>query len=317
MLSFEQQQIDLHPYLLLAISLLSLYVLRKWLWKKQSNKRLPPSPPKLPILGNLHQLSALTHRAFQSLGAKYGPLMLLYFGKEPVIIVQSADAATEIMKKHDLIFSDKPHSRTTRRLFYDLKDISVAPYGEYWRRLKSLCVLQLLSSKMVQSFNSIREEETALLMEEIKSCCLSCSPVNLSTLFELLTNNVVCRAAFGRKYGEEEAGKKFLMLLREVLQLLGSSIGIGEFIPWLSWINRVNGFDTRVDKVAEEVDGFLELVVQEHLNGDQESVRDEGRETFVDILLNIYKDNNTGIHIGRDSIKAIILVSSLPLSLSL
>ncbi|XP_057804237.1 cytochrome P450 71A8-like [Salvia miltiorrhiza] len=306
MLSF-QQQIDLHPYLLLSITLFSLYYLSKWLCKKPSNKRVPPSPPKLPILGNLHQLSVTIHHSLQSLGAKYGPLMLLYLGKVPVMIVQSADGAAEILKKHDLIFADKPRSRTTRRLFYDLKDISVAPYGEYWRKLKSLCVLQLLSGKMVQSFNSIREEETALLMEEIKSRCLSCSPVNLSDLFEIMTNNVVCRAAFGKKYSEEESGKRFLMLLRETLELLGSSISIGEFIPWLSWINRVNGFNTRVDKVADEVDGFLELVVQEHLNGGEESVGDENRESFVDILLNIYKDNDAGIHIGRDSIKAIIL----------
>ncbi|KAG6404323.1 hypothetical protein SASPL_136569 [Salvia splendens] len=306
MLNFHHKEIDLHPFLLLSITLFSLYLLKKWLSKKPSTKRLPPSPPRLPILGNLHQLRPLTHQALRSLGAKHGPLMLLHFGKHPVLVAQSADAASEILKKHDLMFADKPCSRTTSRLFYNLKDISLAPYGEYWRSLKSLCVVQLLSNKMVQSFNSIREEEAALLMGKISSCCFSRSRVNLSALFKILTNDVVCRAAFGRKYSEEEAGKRFMMLLKELQELLGKSIGIGEFIPWLSWINRVNGFNDRVDKVAEEVDGFLEMVVEEHLN---EGCGGERRVNFVDILLGVYNDNrnNSGEKIGRDSVKGVIL----------
>ncbi|KAL0417244.1 UNVERIFIED_CONTAM: cytochrome [Sesamum latifolium] len=298
----------MHPFLLYLLGLISLYFIAKWL--NQPRKNLPASPPKLPILGNLHQLSALTHRSLQSLGRKYGPLMLLHFGSRPVIIVQSADAATEIMKTNDLIFADKPGTRTTRRLFYDMKDISVAPYGEYWRKLKSVCVLQLLSSKRVQSFNFIREEETELLAKRIKTHCPSRSPVNLSELFTSLTNDVICRAAFGRKYSDGKGGKKFLMLLTEVLQLLGS-FSIGEFIPCLSWINRVNGFDNRVERVAKEVDDFLEMVIQEHMKDELQSCcasdQDDSRENFVDILLNIYKDNNTGVSIDKDSIKAIIL----------
>ncbi|KAK4438465.1 cytochrome [Sesamum alatum] len=297
----------MHPLALYLLGLFSIYLIAKWLHKPR--KKLPASPPKLPILGNLHQLSPLAHRSLQSLRRKYGPLMLLHFGSRPVIIVQSADAASEIMKTNDLVFADKPGSRTTRRLFYDMKDISVAPYGEYWRKLKSVCILQLLSSKRVQSFNFIREEETALLMKRIKSHCSSGSPVNLSELFTSLTNDVICRAAFGRKYSDGDGGKKFLMLLTEVLQLMGS-LNIGEFIPWLSWINLVNGFDNRVEKVAKEVDVFLEMVIQEHLNERLECCaadQDESRENFVDILLKIYKDNNTGVSIDKDSIKAIIL----------
>ncbi|KAK4489013.1 hypothetical protein RD792_004805 [Penstemon davidsonii] len=309
---FQQKQIHeflLHPYLLSLIILFSLYLFTKWLLKPRANRRLPPSPPKLPILGNLHQLSRLAHRSFQSLGRNYGPVMLLHFGTKPVIIIQSADAAMEIMKTHDLAFANKPHTYTTRRLLYDLKDISIAPYGEYWRKLKSICVLQLLSTKMVQSFQFIREEETALLMKKIKSCSSSGMPVNLSELFLSLTNDVICRSAFGRKHDEAEGGKKFLILLTEVLQLIGS-LSIGEHIPCLSWINSVNGFNTRVEKVAKEVDCFLDRVIQEHMNEGMQSDntdKDESEQNFLDILLKLYKDNTTGVSIDIENIKAIIL----------
>nr|AMZ03399.1 cytochrome P450 CYP71AU43 [Plectranthus barbatus] len=299
----------LNPFLLLLIGLFSIHLLTKWLRKNSSSsdKRvLPPSPPRLPILGNLHQLSEFSHRSMQSLGAGMGPLMLLHFGSKPMVIVQSADAASEIMKKHDLAFADKAYTRTIRRMFYDLKDIATAPYSEYWRKLKSMIILQLLSNRRVQSFKFIREEEAALLMKEIESCCACGLPVNLTQLFDTVTNNVICRAAFGRKYGVGLHSKRFLTLLRELLHLSGSFC-IGEYIPWLSWIHRVNGFDARVDKTVREVDEFLELVIQDHLDGGVESDGDKSRQSFVDILIDIYKDNSPGASIHRDNIKAILL----------
>lgn len=311
---FQRIQLEemlLNPFLLLLTSLFSVYFVTKWIYKSCSKKRLPPSPPKLPILGNLHQFSALTHRSFQSLGRKYGPVLLLHFGSKPVFIVQSADVAMEIMKTNDLMFADKPTSRITDKLFFGSKDISVAPYGEYWRKMKSMCILQLLNAKRVQSFHSIREEETALLMERIKSFSLSGFPVNLSELFLSLTNDVICRSAFGRKYTDGKFGKRFPMLLKELLQLLGG-VHIGEFIPYLAWIDRFSGFDAKVDRVAKEFDDFLEIAIQEHMNTGQEKgdavlEGEKNRECFVDILLKIYKDIVTGVNIDRDNIKGIIL----------
>ncbi|KAK6148272.1 hypothetical protein DH2020_019184 [Rehmannia glutinosa] len=204
--------------------------------------------------------------------------------------------------------TDRPDSRVNRKLLYDNKDVAVAPYGEYWRQLKSICVLHLLSNKRVQSFRSIREEETTLLVKKIREHSYSNS-VNLSEMFTEYTNDVVCRSAFGRKYSEGENGKKFVSLLKEFLVLLGT-ISIGTFIPCLSWIDRVNGFDARVDMVAKELDEFLEGVIRERMEKPLEQAapdRNKNGENFVDILLDIYLNNSTGVAIDRDSIKAIIL----------
>ncbi|KAL2491852.1 Cytochrome [Abeliophyllum distichum] len=299
------------PFLYFVMTLFFLWFLHKFLYRPSGNKNVPPSPPKLPILGNLHQLSALTHQSLQSLAKKYGPMMLLHFGNKPTLIVSSANAAKEIMKTQDLIFANKPETSVTRRFFYNGKDVSVAPYGEYWRQLKSICVLQLLSNKRVQSFHSIREEETALLVKEVlRLISVTSSPLNLSEMFTLLANDVICRAALGRKCSEEGTGKKFLSLLREFSELVGN-VTVGEFIPWLSWIDNVSGFKARVEKVAKELDEFLEEVVQGCLDAGQDlsgkAVKNESTKNFLDILTTIYKDNTTGVSIERDSIKGILL----------
>ncbi|EYU36652.1 hypothetical protein ABFS82_14G287500 [Erythranthe guttata] len=294
----------------LLLSLVSVCFIRKWL---VGSKKLPPSPRKLPIWGNLHQIGDLAHRSLQSLGAKHGPIMLLHFGSTPVIIVQSADTAKEILKTHDLMFADRAHTKTTKRLCYNLKDMSVAPYGEYWRNLRSITTLKLLSAKRVQFCDVIRQEETLLLMKRIKSS--GSRPFDLSESFMKLSNDVICRSVFGEKCSDGEEGKKFLKVLRRVLELFGC-MTIGEHIPWLSWVSYVNGFDRMLEKTAVEIDGFLDAFLDEHMDKYDREQRgasgggadDRSMESFIDILVDIYKDNQTGgVSIDRDGIKALVL----------
>ncbi|KAL0318601.1 UNVERIFIED_CONTAM: cytochrome [Sesamum angustifolium] len=262
-LQIQQQmnEIIFHPFLFrVVVPLCMFWTIAKWFYKPAANKKLPPSPWKLPILGNILQLGLFPHRNLQSLAKKHGPLMLLHIGTVPTLVVSSADVAREILKTHDLIFADRPQSSVGRQLLYDFKDVFVAPYGEYWRQLKSICVLQLLSNKRVQSFHSIREEATALLVNKIRN---STSPVNLSEMFAQITNDV----GF--------PGLAVLMV-----------------------------FDARVDKFSKEMDEFLEGVIREHMETPNE---DKNGANFVDILLDIYQSNSSGVSIHRDSIKAIIL----------
>lgn len=188
---------------LLPIPLLFIFFfLVKWIYSttKTIHKNLPPSPPKFPVLGNLHQLGSRPHRSLQQLAHCYGKLLLLHLGIRPVLVVSSSSAAREIMKTNDTTFSNRPKLAFADRLLYEGKDVSAAPHGEYWRRMRSIYVLQLLSHKRVLSFRAVREEELELLVEHVKQSSLLSLPVNLSEMFASLTSDVVCRVAFGRKY---------------------------------------------------------------------------------------------------------------------
>lgn len=296
--------------------LIILLFVIKWLFFNilLSKKNLPPSPSRLPVLGNFHQLGLLPHRNLGSLAQKHGPMMLLRLGSVPTLVLSSADAAREVMKIQDLLFCDRPDSSLSRRLLYDGKDISVAPYGEYWRQLKSISVLQLLSNKRVQSFRELREEETAFMLNKIRDLSSSSLPVNLSELFVTLTNDVSCRSAFGKKYSEEGSGREFKKLLKEFLELLGS-YSFADFIPWLGWIDQISGLDAKVDRVSKKLDEFLQGVVQEHMdkekiNPEEKDIHLEHKEDFVDILLRIQKETTHGISIENDSVKAILVVNT-------
>nr|DAD28667.1 TPA_asm: hypothetical protein HUJ06_030135 [Nelumbo nucifera] len=169
-----QQNTLSHPISSLVLLLLFfLFVFRFSCRTRRKQVKLPPSPWKLPVIGNLHQLGMLPHRTLQSFPRRHGPLMLIHLGSQPTLVVSSAEVAQQIMKTHDLIFSSRPKSSIGDRLFYSSADIAFSPYGEYWRQMRRICILQLLSTKRVQSFRSVRKEETALLVEKIQQSCYS------------------------------------------------------------------------------------------------------------------------------------------------
>ncbi|XP_021807677.1 cytochrome P450 71A26-like isoform X1 [Prunus avium] len=294
-------------FTLLAIFLIFLYTCYSSTKTTTQKSSPPPSPPKLPIIGNLHQIGLYPHLSLQALSQRYGPLMLLHFGSVPVLVVSSAEAAREILKTHDLAFSDRPKSTIFEKLLYNYRDVASAPYGEYWRQVKSICVLNLLSNRRVRSFRSVREEETKSMIRNIKDSSSS-SVLNLSEMFVRLTNDVVCRVALGRKYSEGEggeSGRMFKEILGEFADLLGI-VNIGDYVPWLSWLSQVNGLGAKLDKVAKQLDDFIDTVVQEHMNHSSRS-GDDDQKNFLDVLLAIQKENLAGIPIDRVSIKAIIL----------
>ncbi|XP_024972067.1 cytochrome P450 71A4-like [Cynara cardunculus var. scolymus] len=297
---------SLHVFLLPSCSLimiiLMIFIGFKWIsFRSKPRKTQPPSPPKLPIIGNLHQLGSNPHRSLHALSQKHGPIMFLHFGSLPTLVASSAEVAREIMKTHDLSFSSRPSLTIPNIVLYGGNDIAFSPYGEYWRQLKSIVVLHLLSNSRVKSFRQVREEEMAHMISILVESCGSL--VNLSESIISLTNNVICRAALGRTY----RGSKFTELLRKLMDLLGV-ISVGNYISWLSWVDRLIGVEGKAKKTAKEFDEFLKGVLEEHINKEKmvDGKSDESKD-LVDILLEIQREKTTGFTLQRDNLKAVIL----------
>ncbi|XP_072999078.1 phenylacetaldehyde oxime monooxygenase CYP71AN24-like [Typha latifolia] len=225
------------PFLLTLPLLLICYFLyyqnNKAVVSRNGNELpLPPSPPGLPLIGNLHQLGTFPHVSLQSLSHKYGPVMLLHIGRLPTLIISSAKAAQEVMKDQDASFASRPPLRITDRIFYNSRAVAFAPYGEYWRQARRVTMLHMLNPKRVQAFSPVRAEEVALLMERIRRSMSTAGSVNLIELLISLTNDIVCRAAFGvnspRRHTETE--------------LIGHSGRLGTCWSLFTWGNSTRGW---------------------------------------------------------------------------
>ncbi|CAI9106231.1 OLC1v1005341C1 [Oldenlandia corymbosa var. corymbosa] len=184
-----------------------------------ASSSLPPGPWKLPLIGNLHHLIGPRppHQALAELAKKYGPIMHFRMGEVPAILVSSPETAKEILQTHDINFASRPLNSVSEVMTRKAPNIIFSPYGEKWRQLRKICVLELLSIGRVRSFRSIREEETSNLVRRMaEGSCSSSSPVNLTAEVDLSIYSITARAAFGKKSLEQEA---FISEIKEIAVL--------------------------------------------------------------------------------------------------
>ncbi|KAJ9146618.1 hypothetical protein P3X46_028857 [Hevea brasiliensis] len=295
------------PPLLLVIPLL-FYILKKRLQAMRSqSKHQPPGPPGIPIIGNLHQLGKLRHQSLWQFSKKYGPVMLIQLGRVPTLIISSADAAKEVLKTHDLNTCSRPLLAGTGKLSYNYLDIAFTPYGDYWREMRKICVLELFSAKRVQSFQFVREEEVDLLINSISNFSSSATPVDLSEKILSLTANITCRAAFGKSFQERGfSHERFQEIIHEGMAMLGI-FSAADFFPCVGWIvDRLTGLHARLERNFQEFDAFYQQVIDDHI---QKRSKQHRQEDFIDVLLEMgrFQTESAAIQLSQDHIKAILM----------
>jgi hypothetical protein len=270
-------------------------------------RRLPPSPPGLPLLGHLPFLGSLPHRKLRSLAEAHGPVVLLRLGRVPTMVASSAAAAQEAMKTRDLAFASRAPVRMAERLLYG-RDMVFAPYGEYWRQARRVSVLHLLSPRRVHSFRRAREREAAVLLDRVDGGGL----VNLSDLLISYARGVISRAAFGDDcYELDGGGTKLRQVLADFEELLGAGT-VGEFVPCLAWVDTVRGLDAKATRTFRALDSLLERVLVDHRNrprGDERQTGDDGdHRDLIDVLLDVSETEEAEVQFDTTAIKAIVLV---------
>ncbi|KAK7330562.1 hypothetical protein VNO77_24757 [Canavalia gladiata] len=294
-------------YLSLSIFIFILFAFNlKRRTKSKTNMKLPPSPPKLPIIGNLHQLGTLPHRSLRDLSLKYGDMMMLQLGKRktPTLVVSSVEVATEIMKNHDLTFSNRPQNTASKILLYGCTDVGFGLYGESWRQKRKICVLELLSMKRVQSFRVIREEEVAELVNKLQKACWSgACGVNLSEMLMSTSNNIVCKCVFGRKY-TADGYNRVKELARETMIHL-TAFTVRDYFPWLGWIDVLTGKIQEYKVTSGAMDALFDQAIEEHLIMKKEGESSKNKD-LVDILLQLQEDTTLNFHLTKNDIKALL-----------
>ncbi|KAM2203757.1 hypothetical protein ACFX1S_023482 [Malus domestica] len=308
------------PYFPIFVSLLVCILVIFWKRSRAGGLKSPPGPWKLPIIGNLHQMvGRLPHHIFRDLAKKHGPIMHLKLGQLEAVIISSPKAAREVLKIHELAFAQRPIVLATEVLSFGQGGIISAPYGDLWRSLRKVCMFELLSAKRVQSFRSIREEEAQNLVESIGSMSHRGLAINFSDRCCSFANDVVSKAAFGKKCKDQ---KEFLSLLDEVNKL-ASGFDIPDLFPSLSFLGFVTGSIPALKDIQSKLGKILENIINDHktkiskrdlmirststTTAGNDKAEEGEEENFVDVLLKLKESNKAEFNFTTNQIKDIIL----------
>ncbi|KAK9078607.1 hypothetical protein SSX86_002664 [Deinandra increscens subsp. villosa] len=191
-----------------------------------SSINLPPNPPNLPIIGNLHQLLGKPrHQALWQLSKQYGPVLLFQMGSKPFLVISSPIMAKQILKTQDHIFCSRPFSKATQQITYNYSDIAFSPQSHHRREMRKILVSELLGPKRSRVFNNVLVTEIETMVRELAlRLCPPNVAVNLNELFIATVKEVVCKVSFGGDYRRQPVnGPSWEVVVDEAQEMLGGS----------------------------------------------------------------------------------------------
>ncbi|XP_057420334.1 cytochrome P450 CYP736A12-like [Lotus japonicus] len=283
-----------------------ILILSATLLRRKDDRRRPPGPPGLPVIGNLHMLGKLPHRTLKTLAKRYGSIMTLRLGQVPTIVVSSSEAAEQFLKSHDLVFSSRPAIQASNYLSYGSKGLVISEYGAYWRNMRKICTMQLLTISKVDSFESLRKREMLLTVTSLEKAAKAGQVVDLSEVMHNLLEDIVYKMVLGCS---KVSGFDLKGLIQRFMYLLGA-FNLADHVPCLGALD-LQGLKRSFKETSKALDQVLEKIIQEHES--RSDVHDDRiHKDFIEILLSLIHQpmdsNDDQIHVvDRTNIKAVLL----------
>ncbi|KAH7862337.1 hypothetical protein Vadar_003392 [Vaccinium darrowii] len=313
---------DLLSHLPLAIALLlaSLFLYNRWRSRTHSHNikfKSPPEPPGAwPVTGHLHLLrgQAPLARTLGAMADKYGPVFSFRLGVHPVVVVNNWESFKECFTTHDKAFASRPQSGASKYLSYNWAAFGFVPYGPFWRDMRKLVVIELLSTHRLELLKNVRISEIDTTIKQLYRLSKTNQPnvpLEINPWLEQLTLNIITRMVSGKRYFDRTGGVQdpgaanFRRVIKEYMYWSGTFFW-SDVIPFppLRWVD-LGGKLRNVKRVMRELDAIFQSWIEEHV---EMTEREEGDEKdFIDVMLSKIDDGGSYGHSRETIIKATIL----------
>jgi coumaroylquinate(coumaroylshikimate) 3'-monooxygenase len=249
--------------------------------------KLPPGPRPWPVVGNLFQIQPVRCRCFAEWAGRYGPIMTVWFGSSPMVVVSTSELAQEVLKTHDQQLADRPRNRSTERFSRGGMDLIWADYGPHYIKVRKFCNLELFTPRRLEALRPIREDEVTDMVESVHKASKGGKAVVVREFLGMVGFNNITRLAFGKRFldakGElDEQGREFKGIVTNGIKI-GASLSIGEYIRWLRWLAPV---DEDIYKAHNDRrDRLTVKIMEEHAKALK--ISGTTKQHFVDALLTL------------------------------
>ncbi|NP_001168470.1 Ent-isokaurene C2/C3-hydroxylase [Zea mays] len=240
------------------------------------------------------------------LSRRHGPLMFLRLGEVPTLVVSNAEAAELVMKTHDLAFCSRPTTSVTIDIVgCKGKGLGFAPYGDRWRQMKKIVVVELLSAAQVKRIESIRANEVGRLLQSIAAAR---GAVNVSAEVKALAPDLVARAMFGGNCAEKA---DFIRRYNEVSQLV-SGFFLVDLFPSSRLVRWLSIGERRLLRSYGGIQRIIASIIESRKaastsdDGDNCSLHDHPAEDLLGVLLRLQKEGSLAFPLTSEIIGAVM-----------
>ncbi|KAK8561153.1 hypothetical protein V6N12_048228 [Hibiscus sabdariffa] len=315
-IQFQEQLL----FALLSTIIITIFVATILVKGKKKWQRRPPEPDgALPFLGHLLLLrkNQLLHRTFADMADKYGPAFSIRLGIHRALVVSNWEVVKECFTTNDKVFLTRPKSLAIKLMGYDHNMLGFAPYGPYWRSIRKLATVELLSSRRLELLKHVPDTEINSFIKELYELSTENGGVAVVEMEErigdLATNIIVRMIAGKRYYGTEgscnEESRRYQKAMGD-FSYLGGLFLFSDAVPFLGWLDIVMGNIGKIKQTAKELDFVLGSWVNEHRERRRNEVI-KGDQDFIDVMLSIMDESNVPSQEADATIKATCLSLAL------
>ncbi|KAI3803982.1 hypothetical protein L1987_32148 [Smallanthus sonchifolius] len=283
-----------HLFVLSTIFLLLLIFKQAKLVSSKNIKNLPPGPPKLPIIGNLHQVGDRPHVSFAKLAQKFGPLISLRFGKQHVVVASSPEAAMAILKTQDRLLSSRIVPTAFQQASLIPHSLIWSECNQTWKSLRTLCRAELFSAKALEAHSRIRQEKLGNLLDFLRrkqGQVTDVEDVVFTTLFNTLSSIIFGKDLldFEDEHGTQDELKESL---RTIIEYGGRVKDVGSFYLMLERFD-LHGIRKGTLKEFHKAFAYWEDLIEERrVQVNSSTWSSEQAQSFLDRMLENGFSNN-------------------------
>ena len=211
--------------------------------------------------------------------------------------------AKECLTANDQVSSSRPELLAAKHLGYNYAMFGFSPYGSYWREVRKIISLELLSNRCLELLKDVCASEVVTSIKELyklwaeKKNESGLVSVEMKQWFGDLTLNVILRMVAGKRYfsasdaSENKQAQRCRRVFREFFHLSGLFV-VADAIPFLGWLDW-GRHEKTLKKTAIEMDSIAQEWLEEHRRR-KDSGDDNSTQDFMDVMQSVLDGKNLG-----------------------